>query len=167
MAIEVIVDGYNLIGSRSGLRGALEKKRKELLNELQEYQKRKALPITVVFDGGGSGWGHEVRERVGGITVIFSQQGQKADDVIIRLAREVGSGCIVVTSDREVQKSIESFGAVPIYSGEFHAKLRSIDREVFVDEDEALERPKDKEKRGNPRRLSKTERKRRERLKKL
>ncbi len=170
MAIRIIIDGYNLIGSEKGLRGDLEGKRNQLIQQLQQYQEGKDYPITVVFDGWRSGWIHEVEERVGGITVIFSQQGEKADSVIQRLAREMGSGCVVVTSDREVRSAAEASGAVAIYSGEFSTKLRNLDRETYVEEDEGfkgLRGLRDQGKRGNPRRLSKKDRKRRERLKKL
>lgn len=169
MAIHIIVDGYNLIGSDRGLTGNLEGKRSRLIQQLQQYHVRKDYPVTVVFDGWRSGWVHEVQEKSGGITVIFSQQGEKADSVIQRLARQLGSGCVVVTSDREVRRGVETSGAVAVYAGEFSAKLRSLDTDFAMenDEDGDFEVFRDQEKRGNPRRLSKLERKRRERLKKL
>ena len=114
-----------------------------------------------------------MEEKKGGVTVIFSQLGEKADSVIQRLAREMSSGCVVVTSDREVRSSAEASGAVAIYAGEFSAKLKNLDRDLIFEEDEELERGEGfkssrvEGKRGNPRRLSKRERKRRERLKKL
>ena len=165
MAIHLIIDGYNLIGSEKGLRGDLEGKRNQLVRQLQRYQESKGYPITVVFDGWRSGWRHEVEEKKDGITVIFSQLGEKADSVIQRLAREMGSGCVVVTSDREVRSAAEAGGAVAVYSGEFSAKLKNLDRELIFEEEEGLERVEGKK--GNPRKLSKRERKRRERLKKL
>ncbi len=173
MAIHIVIDGYNLIGSEKGLRGDLEGKRNQLIRQLQEYRELKGYPITVVFDGWRSGWRHEVEEKKGGVTVIFSQLGEKADSVIQRLAREMGSGCVVVTSDREVRSSAEASGAVAIYAGEFSAKLKNLERDLIFEEDEGLEKVEGfkssrvQEKRGNPRRLSKRERKRRERLKKL
>ncbi len=170
MAIQIIVDGYNLIGSERGLTGNLESKRSRLIQQLQQYHDKKDYPVTVVFDGWRSGWVHEVEEKSGGITVIFSQQGEKADSVIQRLARQMGSGCVVVTSDREVRRAVEASGAVAIYAGEFSAKLRRLDGQFAIkdeDEDETFEGLREGEKRGNPRKLSKSERKRRERLKKL
>lgn len=167
MAIHLIIDGYNLIGAEKGLGGNLEGKRNQLIRELQRYQESRGYPVTVVFDGWRSGWRHEVEEKNGGVTVIFSRLGEKADSVIQRLAREIGSGCVVVTSDREVRSAAEAGGAVAIYAGEFSAKLRSLEREVLVEEDEGLKGLRVQGKRGNPSRLSKRERKRRERLKKL
>ncbi len=163
--MHIVVDGYNLIGSAGGLTDNLEAKRHNLIQQLQQYHERKGHPITLVFDGWRSGWIHEVEERAGGITVIFSQQGEKADSVIQRLARELGNGCIVATSDREVRRAVEASGAVAIYAGEFTAKLRNFDEDGLSDE--GFEGLRVDGKRGNPRRLSKTERKRREKLKKL
>jgi len=75
---------------------------------------------------------------------------------------------VVVTSDREVRSAAEASGAVAVYSGEFSTKLRDLDKEnFFEEEDEGLRGLRVAGKRGNPRRLSKRERKRRERLKKL
>jgi len=168
MAIHIVIDGYNLIGSEKGLRGDLEGKRNQLIHQLRRYRESKGYPITVVFDGWRSGWRHEVEEKKGGVTVIFSQLGEKADSVIQRLAREMGSGCVVVTSDREVRSAAEASGAVAVYSGEFSTKLRDLDKEnFFEEEDEGLRGLRVAGKRGNPRKLSKRERKRRERLKKL
>lgn len=166
MAIHIVVDGYNLIGSERGLQGNLEAMRNRLIQQLRRYQESRGYPVTVVFDGWRSGWVHEVEERSGGLRIIFSQQGEKADSVIQRLARQMGSGCVVVTSDREVRRAVEASGAVAIYAGEFGAKLKHVERESFLDEEEG-EEMRESRKRGNPRRLSKSERKRRDRLKKL
>lgn len=171
MALTIIVDGYNLIGSHRGLTGNLERKRKDLIEKLQLYHERKGYPITLVFDGWRSGWTYEMEETIGSLTVIYSQRGEKADQVIQRLAEEMGSQCLVVSSDREVQSAAEGSGAVAIYAGEFNAKLRQMDRESpgefsLVAYHQPGERSA-QSKKGNPRRLSKSERKRRERLKKL
>ncbi len=173
MAIHIVVDGYNLIGSDKGLRGNLEGKRNRLIDQLQQYRALKGYPITLVFDGWRSGRPTEVQTQQGGITVIYSQQGEKADDVIIRLARGMGSGCVVVTSDREVRRAAESSSAAAVYVTEFTAKLDAMDHDQpeMIRESEFDAPPHDPSqhhgKKGNPRKLSKTERRRRERLKKL
>lgn len=165
MAIHIIVDGYNLIGSEMGLTGNLEKRRKQLIEQLQVYHQEKGYPVTVVFDGWRSGWMHEVEEQAGGISVIFSKRGEKADNVIRRLAAELGSQGVVVSSDREVRTSVEASGAAAIFAGEFSAKLKALDRPDDHVESHSASRLHSK--RGNPKRLSKAERKRRERLQKL
>ncbi len=172
MALQIVIDGYNVIGGERGLRGDLADKRKQLIQQLHDYRERKGYPITVVFDGWRSGWMREVQEQIGGITVIFSRQGEKADSVIERLAREMGSGCVVVTSDREVRRAVEASDAAAIYSGEFRSILKSPDVETFPEDEHMPALPTSQAshhqgKRGNPRKLSKIERRRRERFKKL
>ncbi|NIO10522.1 MAG: hypothetical protein GTO40_21950 [Deltaproteobacteria bacterium] len=172
MAIQIVVDGYNLIGSQRGLRGDLEGKRYRLIERLQKYRETKGFDVTLVFDGWRSGWPTEIQKQTGGITIIFSQQGEKADEVIKKLAKQFGSSCVVVTSDREVRRAAEGSSAVAIYAGEFNAVLRRVNdgsREAdddfyFDDIDEGQVRPN---KKGNPHKLSKIERRRQEVLKKL
>lgn len=163
--MEIIIDGYNLIGSDQGLRGNLEAQRNWLVQRLSLYQQRKGFSVIVVFDGWRSGRINEVEEKRDEVTVVYSRQGEKADSVIVRIARQKGSGCVVVTSDREVRKAVERFGATAVYAGEFAAIMRNLDASFKDDEaDEVEDFPL---KKGNPRRLSKTERKRRDKLNKL
>jgi hypothetical protein len=72
---------------------------------------------------------------------------------------------VVVTSDREVRKAVEKFGAAAVYAGEFSSILRNLDRPSTEDEDEnSTALPM---RGGNPKRPSRTERRRQEKLKKL
>ena len=172
MAFQLIVDGYNLIGCEDGLKGNLEGKRGLLIQKLQRYHQTKYHLVTVVFDGWRAGWGRQIEERSGGVTIVYSQLGEKADSVIQKLARGIGSGCAVVTSDREVRRNVEASGAVAIFSEDFVAKLGLTDRPDVSDEDEmppTLPRIpfQGKGKKGNPRKLSKIDRRRREMFKKL
>jgi predicted RNA-binding protein with PIN domain len=160
--MDVIIDGYNLIASEQGLRGALEQQRNGLVQQLARYRKAKGFFISFVFDGWKAGQFNETSEKVDGVTVIFSRQGEKADSVVVRLARQRGSGCVVVSSDREVRSSVEKFGATAIHAGEFSEILRHLDGPVIGElEDETdvswFERN----------RLSKTERRRQQKLQKL
>jgi predicted RNA-binding protein with PIN domain len=161
--VDIIIDGYNIIGSAQGLRGGLEHKRNGLVQQLARYQKAKGFIISVVFDGWKAGQLTETIEKVSDVTVIFSRQGEKADSVVVRLARERGSGCVVVSSDREVRSSVEKFGATAIYAWEFSEILRRLDAPGMDDEDLDLDSSTS---RGGSR-ISKTERRRQEKLKKL
>ena len=163
--MDIIIDGYNLIGNQTGLSGNLEAKRSWLVQQLVSYQKRKGYRVTVVFDGWRAGGLDEVNEKNEQVSIVYSRLGEKADSVVIRLARQSGSGCVVVTTDNEVRKAIERFGAVALYAAEFSAMLR--DSEVSFDVDDPEDSERAGPKKGNPRRLSKKERKRREKLRKL
>ena len=163
--MEIIIDGYNVIGSDTGLTGNLEHRRNSLVQQLASYRKNKGHGVTVVFDGWRSGSIDEVQQQRDGICIVYSRLGEKADSVIVRLARKQGAGCVVVTSDREVRSAVERFGAVALYAGEFTEMLRNLAEPVDDEEpDHSWQRAP---KKGNPRRLSKKERKRREKLSKL
>ena len=163
--MEIIIDGYNLIGSEYGLYGVLEHKRNWLVERLGQYQKIKRFDVTVVFDGWRSGQTREAAEKFGGISVIYSRQGEKADSVIVRMAREKSAGAVVVSSDREIRNAVERSGAVAVSAAEFNQILHSLDRRDGV-EDDANWAPRPAKK-GNPNRLSKAEHRRSEKLKKL
>ena len=162
--MDIIIDGYNLIGNEHGLRGDLEHQRNWLLQRLSLYQEARGHNVVVVFDGWKSGLMDEVSETKQGIRIVFSRQGEKADSVIVRLARAKGSGCVVVTSDREVRRAVEKFGAAAVYADEFSRILRHLEFTADADSHEGERRPN---KKANPKRLAKNERQRLGRLKKL
>src|SRR2546426_7524841 len=55
MPIHLIIDGYNLLGVRGGLRGDVEARREQLIRDLAGYRQRKGHPVTVIFDGWRAG----------------------------------------------------------------------------------------------------------------
>jgi uncharacterized protein len=163
--MEIIIDGYNVIGNDTGLTGNLEQKRNSLVQQLASYHKNKGHGVTVVFDGWRSGSIDEVEQKSNGICVVYSRLGEKADSVIVRRARKQGAGCVVVTSDREVRNAVERFGAAALYAGEFREMLCNLAQPFDGEEPDLTQRGAPKK--GNPRRLSKKERRRREKLNKL
>lgn len=163
--MDVVIDGYNLIGAEGGLGSALEYKRNWLIQQLVRYQEIKKYNLTVVFDGWRSGQSLETTERSGGIAVVYSRLGEKADAVIVRLARAKAAGAVVVTSDREIQNAVERSGATAISAAEFNRILRCLDGNFVTDDDE--EGDFQPNKKGNPNRLSKSARRRNDKLKKL
>lgn len=173
MAMHLLVDGYNLLGSaRMGSpsgSGRLESAREALLHTLAGYRHRKGHAITVVFDGWQGGLGAEHREFQSGVEVVYSKRGERADQVIQRLARLYGRDCAVVSSDHEVANAARAAGAFVMGSPEFRAKLqeRSFNapiafKELDRGDDDPVKRSKDK--RGNPRKLPKSQRKRNHQL---
>jgi predicted RNA-binding protein with PIN domain len=170
--MHLIIDGYNLLHVNRFLIRLnsiqLQWERDRLIDELSAYQKLKPCRITVVFDGWQGGWSTEKRERRGGIEVIFSRLEEKADEVIKRLVREKGSGVMVITSDREVQRFAERMAVSVISSEQFREKLGGSANnfaETFEEEEEVEE--KGIKKKGLSRRLSKKEKRTRAALKKL
>lgn len=150
----IIIDGYNLIGIHHK---DLEIQRQRLVERLAEYKKIKGHEITVVFDGWKSGSGAESHSVTGGVKVIYSKLGEKADAVIKRIVSSEKKQWIVITSDREIADHAWANGSVVVSSEEFSdilGKPLKVETGEFdlIDEDE-YELPK----KGSPRRPSKKE----------
>ncbi|UCG20805.1 MAG: NYN domain-containing protein [Deltaproteobacteria bacterium] len=176
MAVHLVVDGYNLIRRSPTLSGAeelsLEHGREALVEKLRQYKRIKGHRITVVFDGADKVTLAEEKTQQKGIKVIYSRRGKTADSVIRRICRDQGEKVVVVTADGELAKYAESCGSVVMPSEEFEAKiemsfyanLKGLEGE---DEGEGWSPVKGTSKKGPARRLSKKDRKRRKKWKKL
>lgn len=150
--------------------GRLEAAREGLLHTLAGYRQRKGHAVTVVFDGWQGGLGAEQREFKSGVEVVYSKRGERADQVIERLARLYGKDCAVVSSDHEVINAARAAGAFVIAAQEFRAKLYERPTRqpaaAFkeLDHGDAGAMKRSKEKGGNPRKLPKSQRKRNQHL---
>ncbi len=167
--MHIIIDGYNLIRQSDSLRRferlGLEKGREELIKRLAPYRKLKGHRITVVFDGWIGGPLREERQREAGIRIIYSRRGEKADEVIKRIARKrSGEELVVVTSDREIAQAVERSGGVAIASPEFETRMILEGQMALLGEKGVSPEEEDDEeirrggKKGPSRRLSKKER---------
>lgn len=172
MATHLIIDGYNLLGRTGQFSGPSESARESLLQALAAYRHRKNHPITVVFDGWQQGRPTERHEYRAGVQVIYSKRGERADQVIQRLAREYGADCAVVSSDHEVARSARVSGAFVLGAQEFAMKLWAapsggtmMHKELDAPDEEP--RPRDPKKKGNPRKLPKALRQRARHLKRF
>jgi len=172
MALNLIIDGYNLIRQSPGLSridaGDLQAGREALLERLAAY--RRARPqhkITVVFDGWLAGERQEGRDLYQGIAVIFSRRGEKADEVIKRLLAKESKGTVVVSSDREIRDFADGRGATWVTAHQFEMLYLS---GAGGGEGEVAQEPpslRGPAKKGPARRPSKRQRQRQQRLRKL
>ncbi len=123
----IAVDGYNFIKQSPALRQLeqieLQKAREGLFEQLRSYKRLKGHSFIVVFDGRQEGFSAGHRERSGGIEVIFSRPGEKADEVLKRLASEKRGGITVVTSDRDVASFAEKKGATTLSVADWAEKM--------------------------------------------
>lgn len=173
MPTHLIVDGYNLLAGAGSLSGHLESARETLVHDLAAYRHRKNHLITVVFDGWQQGRSSEQREHRAGVQVIYSKRGERADQVIQRLAQEYGTDCAVVSSDHEIVNAARAYGAFVMGSREFAEKLHVSSgaagpipyKELDSGDDDRPRRGS--EKKGNPRKLPKSQRQRDRRLKRF
>jgi len=166
MSFHIIVDGYNLIRQSHTFRKFdlrdLQLGRETLVNALAAYRDIKKHRITVVFDGANSTSYMDRRDRVRGVDIKFSSNGELADDVIKRMCDHDRGKAIVVSSDREVVNYALRTGAEVMTSPEFEEKMKMATRmDSFDSEDDSPDRgwTVTTKKKGPSRRLSKRARK--------
>ncbi len=168
--MHLIIDGYNLLHLDRTLFSLnpiqLQRERDRLVDQLSAYRNLRQMEITVVFDGWQEGWSTEKKERKKGIDLVFSKLGEKADEVIKRLAKEKGAGATVVTSDREISRYAERVAVAVIPSDQFKEKMENALMKGEKDFQNEEERSREKKK-GPSRMLSKKEKRMRSALKKL
>jgi len=174
MSTHIILDGYNVIRQSGPLLEleaiSLEEGRAGLIKLLSDYKKIRGYTVTVVFDGWQSDNAFGSSDKVSGINVIYTGRGEKADDLIKKMAEKMKTQALVVTSDRDIATFAIKHGAVVIPSPEFENKIRMVTDETFDYEfcrDDEPERLTGTKKKGPARRVSKIERKKRNRLNKL
>jgi len=179
--MHIIIDGYNLIRQSDRLRRAekftLEEGRHSLIRFLVPYRERKGHRLTVVVDGWDGGSFHEERDREGGIDIIYSRKGEKADDLIKRMAERSGDELVVVTSDRDIAHFVERCGSTVVTSQTFEGivnedqpmKLSPSFCHVIADkkDDDLFQEKKGAKKKGPAKKTSRKEREYNKRLVKL
>jgi uncharacterized protein len=160
MTIHILIDGYNLIRKYPPLSRVEEAEfsrgREKLLEWLSQYRRKITHPMTVVFDGGKGGGLFEGRDIYKGIKILYSPQGQTADDIIKGLVKKDEKEILVVTSDQELGSYCRFFQKGWIRSEDFarriQEQLQSGDQQAFK-EDDPEDRPK--KKKGTAFRISK------------
>jgi len=153
-----LIDGYNLSRRDPDLLDreaeSLEAGRRALLHLLARAYRDPRDEFTVVFDGARvTGWA----PPAGQIRAIFSRPPLTADDELMRLARQWKSGAVVVSSDRKIQDAARRSGSAVLSADQFLEGLTFREdpavkglKDVAVTDAEPV-----RDKRGNPRRLSK------------
>jgi predicted RNA-binding protein with PIN domain len=172
MALHLIIDGYNLIRQSPELLVQesfdLRWGREALLEKLAAYRRLKKHPITVVFDGweGGEFMGN--RDRFQGMLIIYSRRGEKADEVIKRLADRERERGLIISSDREIMDHAERAGATVMSAEEFSFRLHcALADDVSEETEEDEFNGSGAKKRGPAHRASKKSRRQRRRVKKI
>ncbi len=198
--ITIIVDGYNFIfNSYFKVRfksDELQKLREETINFLSKYYNAKRNKVVVVFDGYNTDELCESKYNRQNIEIIYSKKDEKADDVIVRLAKSITGSLIIITNDNDIRRRVSSANCSCLNVDEFirlaeniiaqgtsgvsksYGGYNNINRGtagtkgVAEDGEEEYEdgiarRRGAGEKKGNPHRLSKKERLKMKKIKKL
>lgn len=172
MALHLIIDGYNLIRQSPWLSlldaRDLEEGREALLQNLVGYhQRHRQHKITVVFDGWQGGGLRESRDVHQGVGVVYSRRGERADEVIKRMLVKEGRRAVMVSSDRELQDFADRQGATWVAAGEFETKYLNQPETGWTGDEEEASTHRSGRKKGPARRLKKSLRQKRRRLRKL
>lgn len=123
--VHLVVDGYNVTKTGYGTL-SLAEQRTRLVTGLGVLASRTRAEVTCVFDGTTLDV-RVVQAGPRGVRVLFSPEGETADELILRLVRAEPAGrpVVVVSADREVAEGARAAGARPVAST---ALLRRLDR---------------------------------------
>src|SRR5262249_10011351 len=134
--VRIWVDDYSLLHSWAELaRGKARHSaaaRDELIQRLTLYQDAIGTPITVFFDGGGAPTGTPVAASTPAVEVLYSRNGQTADDLIERAAHRFGAygEVLAVTDDHAERETVISLGGMASSCENFIQTLESTLAEV-------------------------------------
>ncbi len=183
--ITVIIDGYNFIFNsypKINIKAEkLQELRNKTINLLSQYYNVKKNKVVVVFDGYKTDEPSEARYTIDNIEIVYSKRGEKADEVIMRMV-SIAENALVVTNDNEIKRYAEKIYNVSCISPEeFKLLIYGIIEESrisagntdnarnegYEELDEKGDRKNSGKKRGNPHRLSKKERLKLQKIRKL
>lgn len=121
--VHLVIDGYNV--TKTGYPALpLADQRLRLINGLSGLAARTHAEVTCVFDGADVDAPASKAPR--GVRVLFSEPGETADELIVRLvaAEPSGRSVVVVTSDQEIIDAIRRAGAQSAPSALLLSRLR-------------------------------------------
>ena len=132
----VFVDGYNVINSWPNLKKikdySYESSRQQLIEILQNYSGFKGYKMFVVFDAHMVKGSIEKKEKQGNLLVVFTKEGETADNFIEKMVNNIGrkAEVCVVTSDSLEQQVTFQRGAIRMSSIEFYHEVNSVEKRI-------------------------------------
>lgn len=140
--IRILVDGYSLLHDWVELAPGKPRHsaaaRDELVQKLTHYQDAIGTPITVFFDGAGAPPNVPKHHSTAHVEVLFSRNGQTADDMIERAAyrfQEYGQ-VLAVTDDIAERDTVVHFGGMAESCANFiqaiEAKLSGVAKDIHT-----------------------------------
>jgi len=134
--VRILVDGYSLLHNWQELAPGKPRysaaARSELIRQLTRYHDASGVPVTVIFDGASGLASAEEPPSTPEMEILYSQQGQTADQMIERAAsRLLDYGeVLVVTDDFAERDTVSSAGAMVSSCANFIATIANADTEV-------------------------------------
>lgn len=135
----LFVDGYNVINSWPNLKKikdySYESSRLQLIGILQNYSAFKGYKMFIVFDAQLVKGNLQKKERQGNLVVVFTKEGETADDYIERMVNNIGRKVevCVITSDSLEQQVTFQRGATRMSSIEFYHEVISTQKKIELE----------------------------------
>ncbi|MBU3073533.1 NYN domain-containing protein [Clostridium estertheticum] len=166
----LFVDGYNVINSWPSLKKvkeySYESSRVQLIGILQNYVAFKGYKMVIVFDAQLVKGSIQKKERHGNLVVVFTKEGETADNYIEKMVNDIGRNTevCVITSDSLEQQITFQRGATRMSSIEFYHEVVSTQKKIEIEiERKYLEKRNWLEERIDEKTLEKLEKMRRSR----
>ena len=137
--VRILVDGYSLLHQWTSLAPGRPRysaaAREELVHVLTRYQDYCGTPITIVFDGSGPARGADETASTDEVEVLFSRDGQTADQIIERVAfrlQDYGEA-LAITDDYAERDTVMNMGGMASSCAEFIRTVESALTELESD----------------------------------
>ena len=114
--VRILVDGYSLLHNWPELAPGKPRHsaaaRDELVRVLTQYRDALGTPMTIIFDGAGAPPGTPKTASTSELEILYSKEGQTADDIIERVAHRMRpyGEVLVVTDDFAERDTVLSLG---------------------------------------------------------
>ena len=132
----LLIDGYNIIHAWQDMKKlaaqSLDLARERLIERLRSYQAYLGTPVIVVFDAYRVKGNPGSLEKLGGLTVVYTEEAETADMYIEKVTGELGKKhpVRVATSDALEQVIILGHGALRLPASLFEKELLQAEKEI-------------------------------------
>ncbi|HTI72403.1 MAG TPA: NYN domain-containing protein [Candidatus Limnocylindria bacterium] len=137
--VRILVDGYSLLHNWRELAPGSARHssaaRDALIEALRQYRDSIGTPITIVFDGHSAPAGTPKMPSSPELEILFSRQGQTADEVIERAAyrlKDYGE-VLVITDDYAERDTVINMGGMAQSCDTFMAQIKSASDDLQAD----------------------------------
>lgn len=134
--VYLLIDGYNIIFAWGDLKKTAEESldlaRTRLIDRISNYQAYKQLNVIIVFDAYRVKDAVRKIEKVHGLTVVYTQEAETADQYIEKTSKVLSKDyrVRVATSDNLEQVIILGHGASRVSAPEFLEEVRAAEAEM-------------------------------------
>ena len=120
--MKIIIDGYNLMPYLDTGKKNLQERREILCGLINEFLEVNTGSAVIVFDGHSNPSAYRGHEKKGKVKVVFSANGENADDVIMEMIKKRDGRAreyMVITTDRRIKDFAAQNSVKTMDSGQF------------------------------------------------